>query len=125
MKKTSVFFFLFAIIIATTSCRENNGNISIKYKETEHSYSMKADFPESRAREVDDYMDNKIGNASNMSFTNTHIDGTLALDNHTTFYIKKSDGFLDITLDKDKNSDRNYREIKSMCEGIKKLLVNK
>ena len=86
---------------------------------------MKADFPENRMREVDDYMDNKIGNASNMSFTNTRIDGTLALDNHTTFYIKKSDGFLNITLDKDKNSEDSYRQIKSMCEGIKKLLVNK
>ena len=84
---------------------------------------MKADFPESRSREVDEYMDDKIGSASNMSFTNTRIDGTLALDDHTTFYIKKAPGTLRVSLDKDKNTKRSYLEIKSMCDGIKKVLV--
>ena len=123
MKKTSLFFFLFAIIIAAASCRENTGNINIQYKETEQSYSMKADFPESRTREVDEYMDSKVGNASNMSFTNSPTDGQLTFDNQTTFYIKKSDGFLNITMDKNKNSEAGYHEIKAMCEGIKKLLA--
>ena len=89
MKKIPISLFVFAISIAIFSCRENKGNININYKETEHTYSMKANFPDSRTRDVDDYMDAKIGNTSNMSFTNTTIDGTLALDDHTTFYIKK------------------------------------
>jgi len=123
MKKTSILLFLFAVSIATFSCRENHHNISISYKETDHTYSMKADFPESRTRDIDEYMNDKIGNASNMSFTNTRIDGTLALDDHTTFYIKKSPGTLKVSLDKDKNSERSYLKIKSMCDGIKKVLA--
>ena len=123
MKKTSILLFFFAISIATISCRENNGNISISYKETGHTYSMKANFPESRTRDIDEYMDDKIGNASNMSFTNTKIDGTLALDDHTIFYIKKTPGTLKVSLNKDKNSERSYLKIKSMCDGIKKVLA--
>ena len=84
---------------------------------------MKAYFSNNKMREVEEYMDNKIGRTSNMSFANARIDGTLALDDHTTFYIKKSAGRLEIKLDKNKNSDHSYQEIKSMCEGIKKVLA--
>ena len=58
-----------------------------------------------------------------MSFVNSRIDGTIALDDHTIFYIKKYPGFIEIELDKDKNSDVAYRRIKSMCEGIKRVLA--
>ena len=68
-------------------------------------------------------MDDRIGSGSNMSFVNTRIDGQLALDDHTTFYIKKHAGFLEIKLDKDKNSYTSYKKIKSMCEGIKEVLA--
>ena len=68
-------------------------------------------------------MDTRIGTGSNMSFVNTRIDGQLALDDHTTFYIKKYAGFIQIKLDKDENSDEAYQKIKSMCEGIEKVLV--
>jgi hypothetical protein len=74
-------------------------------------------------RNVEEYMDNRIGRRSNMSFVNSRIDGTLALDDHTTFYIKKYPGRLEIKLDKDKNSYEAYQGIKSMCDGIKKLLT--
>ena len=58
-----------------------------------------------------------------MSFVNSRIDGTIALDDHTTFYIKKYPGKLEIKLNKDENSDEAYERVKSMCNGIKKLLV--
>jgi len=68
-------------------------------------------------------MNYKIGDASNMSFTNTRIDGQLSLNDHTTFYIKKYPGYLKIKLDKGKNSDESYYRIKEMCEGIKKVIA--
>ncbi|MEO9070653.1 MAG: hypothetical protein ABI261_06430 [Ginsengibacter sp.] len=104
------------------SCVHNSGNTNIQYKETEHSYSMKADFPENETKEVEEYMNRTIGTINNMSFINTEIDGSLSLDDHTIVYIKKSPGILYITLDKDRNSDESYQEIKSMCQGIKKVL---
>lgn len=122
MKKFRYLFFLSASIFSL-SCVHNSGNTNIKYSETEHTYSMKAEFPEAETREVEEYMNHTIGTISNMSFINTQIDGSIALDDHTTFYIKKSPGILDITLDKDRNSDESYQEIKSMCQGIKKVLA--
>ena len=84
---------------------------------------MNAYFNRNRTRDVDEYMDSKIGRRSNMSFVNSRIDGTIALDDHTTFYIKKYPGKLEIKLNKDENSDEAYERVKSMCNGIKKLLV--
>lgn len=123
MKKITTLLFTLACITSIPSRVYNNGNTNIKYNETEHSYTMKAEFPEEKTRDVEEYMNHTIGTISNMSFINTQIDGSLALDDHTTFYIKKSPGILYITLDKDRNTDESYHEIKSMCEGIKKVLA--
>ena len=76
-----------------------------------------------KTRAVEEYMDSRIERRSNMSFVNSQIDGTIALDDHTTFYIKKPTGILKIKLDKDENSDEAYHRIKAMCEGIKKVLT--
>ena len=57
-----------------------------------------------------------------MSFANTRINGSIGLDDHTTFFLKKISGHLRIELDKRKNSIHSYREIKSFCEGIKEVL---
>lgn len=68
-------------------------------------------------------MDSRIGRRSKMSFVNSQIDSTISLDDHARFYIKKSPGALEIKPDKDENSDDGYQEIKSMCQGIKKVLA--
>jgi hypothetical protein len=121
MKKLQALFYVLTCI-TISSCMHHDGNINISYSESDHYYSMKADFNRSRTRDVEEYMDKKIGTRSNMSFVNARIDGTLALDDHTTFYIKKYPGYVEIKLDKDENSGDAYQQIKSMCEGIKKVL---
>jgi hypothetical protein len=122
MKKLPVLFYVLACI-TVISCRHHGRDISISYHDSDHYYSMNADFSKSKTRAVEEYMDSRIGRRSNRSFMNSQIDGTLALDDHTTFYIKKSPGLIEIKLDKDKNSEVAYRRIKSMCEGIKKVLT--
>ena len=67
-------------------------------------------------------MDDKIGNRNNVSFANTKIDGKITLDDHTTFYIKKYPGYLQLKLDKEENTVESYQRIRSMCEGIKKIV---
>lgn len=103
------------------SCR-HRGDVDIEYRESERYYSMDAWFHEYQTRNVEEYIDEKIGRQSDLSFVNTRIDGSVALDNHVTFLMKKSPGHIWIELDKRKNSVRSYREIKSMCEGIKQVL---
>jgi hypothetical protein len=122
MKKLIALFFALACI-TLISCWHNDHSIDISYKEAGHYYSMKAHFSKSKTREVEEYMDNRIGAGSSMSFKNTRIDGELTLDDHSTFYIKKYPGLVEIKLDKDENSGEAYQRIKSMCEGIKKVLI--
>ena len=122
MKKLQALFYMLTCI-TIPSCMHHDGNLNISYSESDHYYSMKADFSKSKTRDVEEYMDRRIGTRSNMSFVNTRIDGTLALDDHTTFYIKKYPGYVEIKLDKDENSGDAYQHIKSMCEGIKKVLT--
>jgi len=105
------------------SCTQsNNDNVNINISESEHYYKMLAHFSTGKTTAVDDFMDYKIGNSSNMSFANSRIDGKLSLDDHTTFYIKKYPGYLQIKLNKDENAAEAYERIKSMCEGIKKVI---
>ena len=85
---------------------------------------MKAKFNESKTRNVEEYLDRRIGNKTNMSFVNTRIDGTIALNDESSFYIRKSPGQLTIKLDKDANSEEAYERIKAMCEGIKSVITN-
>ena len=84
---------------------------------------MKAHFNKGSNRNVENYMDNTIGRKNNMSFVNSTIDGKLKLDDQTVFYIKKSPGMLEIKLDKDANSNESYEEIKTMCQGLKQVVM--
>ncbi len=122
MRKLPALFFVLACI-GVGSCMCDDHNTSINYKESEDYYSMKAHFSRNKTRQVDRFMDDRIGRRSHMSFVNSRIDGTIGLDDHTKFYIRKYPGFLEIKLDKNENSHESYDEIKSMCQGIKTLLA--
>ena len=124
MKKLTVLFFSVLAFVSLISCLHNNHNTNIAYSEYSHYYTMNAHFPRSETRDVDEYMDDRIGNVSKMSFVNSRIDGVITLDDHTKFYIKKSPGVLEIKFDKDENTDEAYHTIKSMCQGIKKILTH-
>ena len=73
---------------------------------------------------MDEYMDDRIGRESKMSFVNSRIDGVITLDDRTKFYIRKSPGVLEIKFNKDENTEQAFQNIKSMCQGIKKVLTH-
>lgn len=106
------------------SCGRFDHSINIHVSDSEHYYKMYAHFNPGETRKLEKYMDSEIGRRSKMSFINTRIDGQLSLDGHTTFYIKKYPGYLEIKLDKDKNSANAYYSIKNLCEGIKQALAS-
>lgn len=124
MKKLPSLLFYVLACMTIVSCMQNDHNISITYSEDDQYYSMNAHFPKSETRDVEEYMDDRIGKRSKMSFVNSRIDDTITLDDLTKFYIKKSHGILEIKLRKDENSNDSYHQIKSMCQGIKKILAN-
>jgi hypothetical protein len=117
MKKPAIFFCALSLCITIISCGFPGGSISIKHSQYSHYYEMTAKFNPDRTAAVERWLDKELP-TGDVSFTNTEIDGNITLDNQATFYMKKSPGFLNIKLDKEKNSDEIYRKIRSVCEGI-------
>lgn len=123
MKKLSI-FILPLVCISLLSCRHFGHDVSISYSEKGHYYSMSAWFNKNKSRAVDEFMNERIGDQSNTSFVNMKMDGQLTLDDHTRFYLNKYPGHIEIKLDKHENSSEAYHRIRSMCEGLKKVIAN-
>ena len=113
-KKIAILLFVIAAII---SCNFPGGSISIKHSQYDHYYEMTAKFNPDKTDKVDSYLDKELP-AGNMSFVNTEMDADLTLDDKTTFYVKKSPGYLNIKFDKEKNSEEAFTKVKSVLEGI-------
>ena len=114
MKKLAIFLF---VAFSITSCHIGNGNTNIKHSQYSHYYELKASFNPQRTDRIDRYLDNELGNGSTI-FYNTRIDGEITLDDKTTFYIKKSPGYLKIKFDKEKNSEEAFAKLRSVLEGV-------
>ena len=117
MKKPAIFFCALSLCIAIISCGFPDGSISITHSQYSHYYEMTAKFNPDRTAAVESWLNKELA-TGDMSFAKTEIDGNITLDNQGTFYMKKSPGFLNIKLDKEKNSDEIYRKIRAVCEGI-------
>ena len=121
MKKPAIFFCALSICIAIISCGFPDGSISIKHSEYDHYYEMTAKFNPDRTAAVERWLDKELA-TGDMSFAKTEIDGNITLDNQATFYMKKSPGFLNIKLDKEKNSEAVYQQIRAVCEEINEVV---
>ena len=126
MKKFIPLIALIALACITfISCRHHNSDVSITYRNADEHYSMQAEFSKRKIKAVERYMDRMLGDVTNMSFINSRINGKIALDDHTIFYIKKYPGYLKIRLNKYENSEEAYERIRAMCEGIEDVLIDK
>ena len=117
MKKLAILLNVLLSGIVIISCDFPDGSISIKHSQYDHYYEMTAKFNPEKTTKVDKYLDQELA-TGDMSFTNTQMDGEITLDNKTTFYIKKSAGYLNIKFDKEKNSEETFYKIKAVCDGI-------
>ena len=121
MKKPAIFFCALLLCVVIISCGFPGGSISIKHSEYDHYYEMTAKFKPDRTAAVERWLNKELA-TGDMSFAKTEIDGNITLDNQATFYMKKSPGFLNIKLDKEKNSVEIYRKVRSVCEGINEVV---
>jgi len=121
MKRSAVLSFVISICLTIISCGFPNGSISIKHSEYDHYYEMTAKFNPDKTPAVERWLDQELS-AGDMLFANTEIDGDITLNDKSVFYIKKSPGFLNIKLDKEKNSDAVYKRIRSVCEEINEIV---
>ena len=121
MKKFAKLLTVLLPVITITSCGFPGGSISIKHSQYDHYYEMTAKFNPEKTTEVDRYLDKELS-AGTMAFVNTRMDGEITLDDKTTFYVKKSPGYINIKFDKEKNSDEAFSKVKSVCEGINEVV---
>ena len=121
MKKSAIFFCALSLCLTLISCSFPDGSISIKHSEYDHYYEMTAKFNPDRTLAVERWLDKEFSSVD-VSFSNTQIDGNITLDNQAIFYMKKSPGFLNIKLDKEKNSEAVYRKVRSACEEINEVV---
>ena len=121
MKNSAIVFCALSLSIAIISCGFPGGSVSIKHSQYSHYYEMTAKFNPDRTAAVERWLDKELA-TGDVSFTNTEIDGNITLDNQATFYIKKSPGYLNIKLDKEKNSAAVYQQIRAVCEGINEVV---
>ena len=117
MKKLSIKLCVLIICTTIISCGYPGGSVSIKHRQYDHFYEMKAKFNPEKTTQVERWLDKELA-VGDMSFVNTGMDGEITLDNKTTFYIKKSPGYLHIKFDKKKNSDEAYAKVRSVLEKI-------
>ena len=105
------------------SCGYHDNKTSISFRDKDQFYSMNAHFSKNRTRAVERYMNEKLGRQNGFSFTNTESDADFTLDDGTRFHLRKYPGHVAIKLDKSRNSDEAYHNIKSMCEGMKEVIL--
>ena len=82
---------------------------------------MTAEFNPDRTTAVGKYLDKELP-SHDLSFANSEVNADIILDDKTTFYMKKSPGYLKIKLDKEKNSEEAYRKVRSVLEGINEVV---
>jgi hypothetical protein len=119
MKKKNIIVFMVASVLAM-SC--GNRRTSVTLFESDRYFSMEADFNERKTKAVEAHISRYLGEKNNFSFSGTHMDALLTLDDHTSFRIKKLPGHVEIKLDKTENSSDGYRTVKTMCEDIRNVI---
>ncbi len=105
-----------------SSCSSLDSNVNLTVSEDEHEYRLLANYPENNTGKVEEYLDEKIGNQNDLSFTNAVIDADLTLDDGTKMYVVNKPGKLRIKLNKNENSAASYQKIKALGEGLQPFL---
>lgn len=119
MKQVIYAIGIAALLLACT----NNDDLSITVSDSDDTYEFSARYDKRKTQQVQDFINERM--APKTKVEGDHVDISTTLDDNTRFKLEEYAGKVHITLDKDANTKASYRRIKSMCEGIKAILVEK
>ena len=122
MKKLPVLIVVI-VTVSLSACHSRHHDIDISFKDADHYFYMDAGFDHNKTRRVERYMNRELGDQNKFSFVNTRTSATITLDDNTKFFLRKEPGHIRIKLNKDENSPAAYSRIKSMCEGMKEVMI--
>ncbi len=103
----------------------NRNDINLKVSENESELNISAEFPEEKTPEVKNYLKKELNLSKDLSAKNHNIDGDIALEDGTFFYMKLAEGRLKIEMERKRNSQNAYKKLKRMFEGLKGVLTVK
>ena len=121
MKPLTIVAFTFALS-AFYSCRQGN-NIDITYSDKDRYYYMDAEFDHRKTGRLELYLNRSLGKESNQVIVKRRMNTNVTLADNTNFYLRKEPGHITIKLDKNQNSEQAYRRVRSICEGMKVLMM--
>lgn len=109
------------LISMLLSCSDGK-NRKISVTDSANTYEFLAKFEKEKTKRVQDFINTQVAPSS---FSGDHVNITTTLDDKTKFKLEERAGRVRIELDKEANSDASYHRIKTMCEGIEKVLDEK
>ena len=86
---------------------------------------MYASYDENKTRKIQHLLDRELNIDMGRSGRHAHVDGTITLDDRTTFYMRAMPGELRINFDKSHNSEDSWIKIQDVCEEIKNALEDR
>ncbi len=95
---------------------------SVTISDSEDEYELSASFDEHKTRKIQRLLDRELNIDLGTSGRRTHVDATITLNDHTTFYMRALPGELRINFDKSENSEDSWIKIQGVCEEIKEAL---
>lgn len=120
--------FSFSILVAVISSRSfkesfANGNTDISLSLNENEIRFTAKYPKNKAGKVHAYVKETLQLHGLPDMQSAEINKYKTPDGLYTLYLKSRDGYLRIKLDRHRNPPEAFEHIKSICEGVKKILA--
>ncbi|GAB4038964.1 hypothetical protein GCM10028809_58730 [Spirosoma gilvum] len=110
-------------LVGILSACSGDGDLTISVTDSYDEYEFFAKYDKAKSQRVQDFINAKMAPAT--SVKGDHIDISTKLDDNTEFKLEEYEGKLRIKLDKEANSEASYHRIKSMCEGVKRIIQDK
>ncbi|TKC12141.1 hypothetical protein FA048_00540 [Pedobacter polaris] len=121
MKK--IYFIIAMLALGLTfGCEIGASNQSISVKNTENSYTFKAEYPKHKTNEVVTYIEGSLEQDDFFSNVEGMKDEDVTLTDSTKFHITAEPGFIKINFTKRDNSATSYDKMVKLCQGIKEAL---
>jgi hypothetical protein len=122
MKSVYTWLSLF-LSISISACSYNRNETSFTVKESHYTYYLETSFNEDLTHDVERYLNDKIGQSDPSILINGSGDRRITLSDHSSFHLVTEPGYVELKLDKAQNSKASYQRIRSICQGLKNVVI--
>lgn len=125
MKRIIIVLALICFAVSGCDFNRNSKGLSITSEDSDSrgSYNFEASYPKDQTLKVINYIESDLKINSIFIGVDDKRDMDVEIPGGPKFHLKASPGYLEIELDKKKNSYQSYQRIKKLCLGIKDILI--